>query len=258
MTENKPEAGPETMTRDAQLAQHFVALADTLVDDYDLVELLGQLANTCVEVLDVTAAGLLLVDKHGSLRPVASSTEATRLLELYQLQNDEGPCLDCVRTGKPVAVPDLTEGDHRWPHFSEAAINCGYRSVHALPMRLRRETIGSLNLFSADQPPLQAAEQRIAQALADVATIGILQQRSRHRASLLAEQLQSALTTRIVIEQVKGVLAESGGVDMDTAFAALRRYARSHNMKLGDAAERVIRGGVSPGDLLEAQDRPRP
>ena len=134
--------------RDARLAQHFVSLADTLVDDFDLVELLDRLVQTCVDLLDVSTAGLLIVDQHGTLQPVAASTEATRILELFQLQNDEGPCLDCVRTGEPVHVPDIATEQDRWPRFARAVSAAGFVSMHALPMRLRRQTIGSLNLFS--------------------------------------------------------------------------------------------------------------
>lgn len=249
MTEHQgPRAGPGE--RDTALAERFVTLADTLVDDFDLVELLDKLVRSCVELLDVSAAGLLLVDARGSLHPIAASTETTRLLELFQLQNDEGPCLDCVRSGQPVSVQDISQAHARWPRFVPAAAASGFRSVHALPMRLRRETIGSLNLFVADGPPLDGGDQRVAQALADVATIGILQERSLHRASILAEQLQGALDTRIVIEQAKGVLAEFGGVGMDVAFAALRRHARTGNLKLSDVAQRVVTGELPRGEVI--------
>ena len=236
--------------RDARLARRFVSLADTLVDDFDLVELLDRLVRSCVDLLEVTAAGLLIMDQHGTLHPLAASTEATRVLELFQLQNDEGPCLDCVRTGEVISVPDIREVADRWPRFAQAALESGFDSVHALPMRLRRDTIGSLNLFTTGRPPLAENEQRIAQALADVATIGIMQQRSISRASQLAEQLQRALDSRIVIEQAKGMLAEYGGVDMDVAFDALRGHARRNNLRLGELANSLVHGGVGPGDIV--------
>ena len=244
-----------TTPRDALLAQHFVTLADTLVDDFDLVELLDQLVRSCVDVLDVSAAGLLLIDRLGMLHPVASSTEETRLLELFQLQNDEGPCLDCVRSGAAISVPDVTAARDRWPRFSEAATRSRFRAVYALPMRLRGDTIGSLNLFLSNRLPLEQLELRVAQALADVATIGILQQRSIQRASQLAEQLQGALTSRIVIEQAKGILAEYGGLDMDDSFAMLRAYARDSNSRLSDVAEALVRGTVPPDALVTARDQ---
>ncbi len=153
MTEQEP--GSTATERDARLAQRFVSLADTLVDDFDLVELLDRLVQTCVDLLDVTTAGLLIVDQNGILQPVAASTEATRILELFQLQNDEGPCLDCVRTGEPVTVPDVAAVHDRWPRFARAVAESGFVSMHALPMRLRRQTIGSLNLFSESSPGLR-------------------------------------------------------------------------------------------------------
>jgi GAF domain-containing protein len=232
--------------REQLLAETFVALADTLVDDYDVVDLLHQLVDACVNLLGVTAAGLLLDDQRGNLAVVASSNEETRLLEVLQLQSDAGPCLDCVRTGVPVTVDDLEVDQARWPVFAAAAMSVGFRSVAAVPLRLRTETIGALNMFHSAPNPVAVNDRRLAQALADVATIGILQWRSSHRSAMMAEQLQHALNSRVVIEQAKGVLAERNGVDMDAAFTALRRYARNHNRKLSELAMDVVRGEVDP------------
>lgn len=233
-------------TREQALAETFVRLADTLVDDYDVADLLDQLVNACVRVLGVTAAGLLLDDQKGSLTLVASSSQETRLLELFVLQNDEGPCLDCVRTGTAVTSGNLEDDRDRWPLFVPAARLAGFQSIASVPMRLREQTIGGLTLFMDVPRPVSDANRRLAQALADVATIGILQQRSLHRSHALSEQLQAALTSRIAIEQAKGVLAEREDMTMDAAFDVLRRYARNHNLKLTDVATSVVTTSLDP------------
>ncbi|MFP5219073.1 MAG: GAF domain-containing protein [Actinomycetes bacterium] len=228
--------------RDADVAEALVTLADTLVADYDVVDLMDRLVTTAMHLLDGAAGGVLLRDQRGGLQLVASSTEEMRLLELFQLQNHEGPCLDCIAQDTTISVDDLAEAASRWPRFTAEARRAGFRSVHAVPMRLRDEVIGGLNLFQTDQRPLGPREKRVAQALADIATIGVLQQRSVHRAALLAEQLQSALDTRIAIEQAKGVVAVVAGVDMDTAYRRIRRYARDHNLTMGAVSAAVVNG----------------
>jgi ANTAR domain/GAF domain len=233
---------PPSAGREQQLAEALVMLADTLADDYDVVEFMDRLLERCVVMLGATAAGLLLLDQRGDLAVVASSSEETRLLEVFQLQGDEGPCLDCIHTSTTVTAADLAADTARWPRFVPAALATGFRAVDAVPMRLRTLTIGGLNLFHAEPRALAAADLRIAQALADVATIGILQQRVIHRSSMLAEQLQLALNSRVVIEQAKGLLAERHGVSFDRAFAELRGHARNHNLKLSDVALAVTRG----------------
>src|SRR4051812_26149239 len=179
-----------------QLAEAFVEMADTLVDDFDLIDFLHVLTDRCVRLLDVSAAGLLLTDQRGALRLVAASTEQTRLLELFQLQTDQGPCVECFRTGQPVEVADLAAATERWPRFVDAARRTGFRAVHALPMRLRTDVIGALNLFSAEARHLDADTVRLGQAIADVATIGLLQARTIRQRDVLAEQLQAALNSR--------------------------------------------------------------
>lgn len=227
---------------DQQLAEAFVEMADTLVDDFDLMDFLHQLTDRCVAVLDVSAAGLVLTDQRGALQMVAASNEQTRVLELFQLQTDQGPCLDCFNTGQPVSVDDLPASGDRWPRFAAAAAEAGFASVHALPMRLRSEIIGALNLFGASPGALDVGTLRLGQALADVATIGLLQARAIRRSETLAEQLQTALNTRILIEQAKGVLAERRQVDMDEAFNVLRAVARNRNRRLTELARAIVDG----------------
>lgn len=238
--------------RESRLLAAFVQLADTLVDDYDMADLLHELAQHCVEILGVAAAGLLLSTQRGteSLQVLASSTEQTRLLELFQLQTNEGPCLECVRTGEPVVVPDLSAVTERWPRFAPEALREGFAQVHALPLRLRGETIGALNLFGRQPGPLPEQDLRAARALADTATIGILQERAIRRGEVLTEQLQYALHSRVVIEQAKGVLAQAGDLDMGQSFQVLRGYARSHNTRLSEIAHQLVAGALRPHVVL--------
>jgi len=230
----------DELRRQAKLANRFVALADTLVDDFDLVEVLDGLMTTCLDLLEVDEAGLLLTDVKGNLQRVASSSEEARLLELLQVQTREGPCFDAVQSGELVAVSDIVGSRDRWPTFADRAAADGFHSVYAFPMRLREATVGGLNLFGIQTNALDSESQVIAKALADIATIGILQQRSLHRTTLLAENLQRALNTRVVIEQAKGVLAERGGMPMNETFDLLRSYARTYNLKLSDLAHSVV------------------
>ncbi len=227
--------------REERLAEAFVDLADTLVDDFDVLDFLHSLATHCIALLDVDEAGLMLADGSGRLVVAASSTEQVRLLELFEVQNDEGPCLDCYASGEPVVVDDLAaDQPPTWPRFGAEATAAGFRSVVALPLRLRSETIGALNLFRAEPGALVEEDRSLAQALADVATIGILQERGSSRRELLARQLQEALSSRIVIEQAKGVLAERAGVHVDAAFQLLRGFARSHGLPLSEVARQVV------------------
>lgn len=223
------------------LSDVFIELADTLVDDFDLIEFLHTLTERCVQLLDVTAAGLLLTDNAGTLQVVAASSERTRLLELFQLQTDQGPCLDCFRTGVPISVDDLPTAG-RWPRFTAAATDIGFASVHALPMRLRTDIIGALNLFHDAPGALDENRLRVGQSLADIATIGLLQQRAIHRRDAITEQLQTALNSRVLIEQAKGLLAERLQVDVAEAFTLLRTAARTHNRRLSDLAGAIVDG----------------
>lgn len=228
-----------TLSRE-RLAEVFVELADTLVDEFDLIEFLHTVTTRTAELVEVSAAGVLLADHHGQLQFMAASDEATRLLEVFQIQHHEGPCLEAFLTRGPVVNADLREAGDHWPLFAPRAAQIGFRSVHAIPLRLRSQVIGALNLFGTDAGALEPGDIQIVQALADVATIGILQERAIHRAEVLTEQLQAALNSRVVIEQAKGALARIHDVHVDEAFALLRSYARNNNRKLGELAHAVI------------------
>jgi GAF domain-containing protein len=226
--------------REQSVSRAFVMLADTLVDEYDVIDLLDRLVGFCVDLLPADAAGIVLGDARHELRAVAASNEAAHVMELLQLQSDEGPCLDCFQTGRPVSIADLTEAADRWPAFVTAVRQRSqFRSVHALPLRLRNRAIGALNLFHHEPGPLPDARLLLGQALADVATIGILQERAIRRGEVLNEQLQGALNSRVVIEQAKGVMAQYGGITTDAAFERLRSYVRSHDLRLSDVARRI-------------------
>jgi GAF domain-containing protein len=234
-------------TVDERLAQVLVELADTLVAGFDLIDFLHTLTERCVELLEVDAAGLLLADSGGTLRLVAASTQQARVVELFQIQNNEGPCLDCYRTGQGVVVSDMRADPAaaRWPQFAGAAVEMGFAGVHAIPMRLRDQVIGTLNLFQITPDGLNQAGAVAARALVDVATIGILQERAVHQQEVVAGQLQVALNSRVLIEQAKGILAERLRTSPDDAFFILRRYARDHNRPLTQLAGDVIQGITS-------------
>jgi transcriptional regulator with GAF, ATPase, and Fis domain len=231
--------------REQLVAEAFVELADTLVDEFDVVDFLHQVTVRCAQVLGVSAAGVLLTDQRGALRVVAASTEETRLLELLQSQIDQGPCPECFHTGRPIAVADLSTVTDRWPRFVAEARQIGFASVHALPMRLRTDVIGALNLFGTQPGALDETTIRLAQAMADVATIGLLQARAIRQRETLAEQLQTALNSRVVIEQAKGVIAERRQLDMDQSFTLLRGTARTSNRRLSELARAVVDGSES-------------
>ncbi len=234
------------MTSQSILISTMVELADTLVDDFDVIELTTTLTDRCVEAFDISDAGLMLAAPIGSdLRVMASSSAAMGDLEVYELQASEGPCLDCYRTGETVANVDLTQAQQRWPRFAPTALAAGFRYVSAQPMRLRGTTIGALNLFRDDPATISDSDLRAARAFADVATIAILQHRATIDAQTINDQLSQALNSRILIEQAKGVLAERATVTMSEAFDQLRSYARRHNTKLSDVAQAVIDGTVT-------------
>ncbi|WP_404387428.1 GAF and ANTAR domain-containing protein [Humibacillus xanthopallidus] len=235
-----------------QLAEVFVEVADTLVEDFDVIEFLELVTQRTAQISQTSAAGLMLSDAHDNLQFVAASEESVHLLELFQVQNDEGPCLDCFHSGSPVVNSDLdaSEARGRWPLFAARAIDLGFRSVHAFPLRHRGVVIGAMNLFSTDAGRLEEPDARIVQALADVATIGILQQRTIRAGEVLTEQLQAALISRITIEQAKGALARSRRINVEEAFTELRSYARSHQLQLSELAHVVVTDPGKYPDLL--------
>ncbi|GAA2864194.1 transcriptional regulator [Actinoplanes cyaneus] len=220
-----------------RLASIFREVAGTLVDDFDLVDFLHTLTDRATNLVGAAATGLLMADPRGLLRYMAASDENAKLLELLQLQNDEGPGLDAFTTGRPVVNVDLGTAAGRWPRFAPRAASAGYRSAHAFPLQVRRQVIGVMNVFGATgSGDFAAADVSVMQALTDVAAIGLLQARTIRQSEVLTEQLQSALHSRIVIEQSKGAVAQACGVTVGEAFTAIRRYAREQNRKLTDVA----------------------
>lgn len=246
----------DAASREEALTDLFVTLADTLVAEFDVVELLDRLVDTCLGLFKVTAAAVLVLDTKNALRLVASSNKRAEELEIFQIQVDEGPCLDCARSLTPVLVPDLSADRDRWPHFSAAADIVGFKAVHAVPLRLRSQGIGGFGLFHSTPTQMSSGDVHAVQALADVATIGILQQQHAQQAVSLSDQLQGALNSRIAVEQAKGVIAESGNVEMDVAFDQLRRYSRDNNLKISRVAQAIATRELSPVTIIRhAQDR---
>jgi len=236
--------------RETSLVRSLVEMADTLVDDFDVIDLLTGLADRCVNLLGVSAAGVMLASARGSLQLVASSSEAMRVVELFELQAREGPCLDAFETGEPVEHESLRSGAGRWPRFATVAVEGGFRSAIALPLRLRDRTIGALNLFSVEDKPMAEDDLLIARAFADLATISVLQHGTSAENQRVNEQLNNALAKRLLIEQAKGVIFERAGVDMPEAFNRLRTYARNNNLLLTDVAQAAI-DGTLPRDAWQ-------
>ena len=234
-----------TESREMQLARTFVTLTDILVADYDIVDVLQTLVEQTSSIFDAADAGILLPDSTGTLEVVASTSERSHLISLLQLRADEGPCLDAYLSGQIVSVEDIAATYARWPSFATAAGEVDYQSMYAIPMRLRDETIGSLNLFSDRAGPLPSADTTIAKALADVATISILQARALRESDIAREQLQRALDSRVLVEQAKGVLAHLLRIGMDEAFAVLRNRARDSRRRLSVVAQEVIDSAIA-------------
>ena len=240
-----PGVKPEQQVR---LAEVFATLAETLVAGQDVLDLLSELVDACVELLDVDAAGVLLADDKGRLRTVAASDEQARMLELFQLQAEDGPCPECYRTNDTVTSLDLQLDGHRWPRLVPYALSLGYRAVHARPLRSRETVIGALNLLSLNAGPLPRDDQEIARSLASVATLSILRDRQVADHVELNSQLRSALQSRVVIEQAKGILAERSALDLGAAFGLIRGHARRHQTRIGDVAHQIVSGQLDPTD----------
>jgi GAF domain-containing protein len=237
---HEPTVGVVPVLSRDRLADVFVELADTLVDDFDLIDFLHNLTLHAATVTESPAVGILLSDLRGGLNHVAASSERAEVLELFQLQHSEGPCVDCYRSGLQVIEPDIGADPERWSTFSPQALKAGLGAVHAFPMRLRHEVIGALNVFGASGASLGPDEARVVQGLADVATIAILQERAITRAEGLAEQLQFALNSRVVIEQAKGAISRAVGVSVDEAFELLRAQARRTRTGLTQVARKMV------------------
>lgn len=237
--------------REDDIVAAFVSMAGSLVEGHDITELLDRLTADCARLLDVTAVGLLLADRRGALHVVATSSERVADLEAFQAQRGQGPCHDCYLDNRPVNVPDLAAAAERWPEFAALAATAGVASVHAVPMRLRNDVLGALNLFGSTPGPLNENDLRLAQGLADVATIALIQDRAAGDKDLVNEQLQHALDSRVILEQAKGVLASRAELDMPAAYAALRKYARDHNLKIADLAHALVNRTLPAQLVLE-------
>jgi GAF domain-containing protein len=246
MSENDMSDGAplRSVNRQARTATALVEIVDTLVSDFDVIDVLTVLTARCVELLEAAAAGILLADNTGRLRVIGASTEQIQLLELFQIQNDEGPCLDCFKTGK-VVLNDHLDTDSTWPQFAAESVRAGFPSVCAVPLRINDVILGCLNLFMSEPVRLSDADVAIAQALADVAGIAIMQDQAIRDAAIRERQLQHALNSRIAIEQAKGMIAEHDGVDMDDAFSRLRAIARTHDRRLTETAQALVAGTVT-------------
>lgn len=239
------------MSREQALLSTLVELADTLVDEFDALDFMHTLTQRSVELLSADAAGVIIADQRGDLQVLASTSQEARVLEVFQVQNGEGgPCVECYRTQRPLVNLDVDQVAGRWPRFSQACLDAGFRSCHALPMRLRNQTIGALNLYCVGQTPLTDTDVALGQAMADIATIALLQERLNRQQEILSEQLQTALNSRVLIEQAKGVLSERADIDVETAFDRLRAHARRSRQPLTQVAGAVIAGTLEVSESV--------
>lgn len=242
------------MANEGLVISTLVEMADNLVEEFDVIDLVTLLSHRCAEALDVDAAGVMLASPEGELQYLASSSESMRLLEVFQIQTDEGPCIDCFNSGEPIVNHALSVNDGRWPRFTPVALEAGFASVHCLPLRLRGRTIGALNFLRTREGWLDSYEVTLAQSMADLATITLIQHRAAADAKVLNLQLSYALNSRIIIEQAKGMVAQATNCGLREAFALIRSYARSHHLGLTALATSLVEGTFLLSDL----GRPQP
>jgi transcriptional regulator with GAF, ATPase, and Fis domain len=237
------------MSREQLLASTFVELADTLTDEFDVLDFLQRLVTRSAELLDADAASLILADQRGDLQLIASTTHAVEVLGLVTIATDEGPCLEAFHTGAPVVNVSPHEAARRWPGFTQNAAELGFRSAQVVPLMLRGTVLGALTLLFSEVSTLDDSDLAVAQALASVTTIGLLQERTSRQKEILAEQLQTALTQRVTIEQAKGVVAELAGIGVPEAFDLILAYSRAHGRPLSSVAGQVIGGTLDVASL---------
>lgn len=241
------------MNRETMLARTFVDLAATLVREFDTIDLLHMLTERSASLLDADAASLILADQRGELQVLASTSPQAQMLDVFQVHTSEGPCYDCYVSGRPLVNVDLAEAGERWPSFHRVTTDAGYRSTHSLPLRLHDQVIGALNFFCIHESELGDDDVELAQALSDVATVGLLQERMTRRHELLSEQLQSALNSRVLMEQAKGMLSERATIDVEEAFALMREHSKRTERSLAHVANDVIDGSIEAADLTVTQ-----
>ncbi|PPF27417.1 transcriptional regulator [Rathayibacter tritici] len=229
-----------TNSREHSVIKTFVALSDTLVDDYDVVDFTQTLVESSATLFDAVSAGLVLADPAGSLEVLASTDEDARLIELLQLDRGSGPCIQCFETGQPVIVEDVRAVGAEWAEFRERAIEIDVLAAHCVPMRSGGTTIGSLSLFQSRPGRLDRDDIAVVQAFADVATIGILHQRALQQSTVTQEQLQRALDSRVLIEQAKGILAYAHRTTVEQAFEVLRVRSRATSTPITTLAQEII------------------
>jgi GAF domain-containing protein len=239
-------------SRETRINSAFVTVADTLTTDFDVVDLLHTLVEQCTEILDADAGGLMLMNPNGELQLMTSTSDSADYVEGMQLDSASGPCIECFSTGAAISVPNIQSSGGKWPAFQKAAMQNGFHSAHATPVRLRGQIIGTMNLFGSKRGALSESDAAVAQALADVATIGILHERVAREGPILAEQLHRALDSRIFIEQAKGMIAHSRSITMDAAFAVLRNHARNKNLTIRSVAKEISARTTSVQSILPA------